>query len=140
MSGEDKTKWLKAVEEERNSVEENKTWDYVDVSEAKGRKVLSSRWVFKIKDDGRHRARLAVRGFEQIENRNYFDTYAPDVSISSLRVLLSIAAAKDFSSQVFDVSSAFLHGELDEEICMHIPEGFKEQVVKFVNLRRVFMA
>lgn len=64
------------------------------------------------------------------------NTYAPVVSISSLRVLIAVAAAKELHCLTFDVSNAFLHGDLDEEIYMYIPEGFPQQEGKLCKLKK----
>lgn len=52
-------------------------WKLVDKSKAKGKKILSSKWIFKIKEEGRKKARLVVRGFKQIHGINYEETFNP---------------------------------------------------------------
>ena len=63
---------------------------------ARGRNIISTRWVFKIKQQAngsisKFKARLVARGFTQVEGLNYFETYAPVVRVESLRTMLAIA-------------------------------------------------
>ena len=126
MESEDSEKWKKAIKEEKNSLYQNKTWIYVNREKAMGKKILTSKWVFKIKDDGRHKARLVVRGCQQKEGEiDFKDTFSPVVDMNSLRVLFAIAARKNMNMQTFDVKTAFLYGDLEEENYMEIPERYK---------------
>ena len=77
---------------------DNGTWELVE--RPKDRKLVSCKWVFKVKHnaDGtvdRYKARLVARGFTQTEGVDYHDTYAPVVKMTSIRVLLSIVAIHD---------------------------------------------
>lgn len=127
VSCDEKNKWLKAINEEKRSLSLNQTWKYVPVKEASGRKILSSKWVFKVKENGVYKARLVVRGFQQESGVDYQETYSPVVNMTSLRVLLAVTAAKNFVVKTFDVKTAFLNGQLDEDVFMHIPEGFEKK-------------
>ncbi|PNF42902.1 hypothetical protein B7P43_G12889 [Cryptotermes secundus] len=126
MESEDSEKWKKAIKEEKHSLYENKSWIYVNREKATGKKILTSKWFFKIKDDGRHKARLVVRGCQQKEGEiDFKDTFSRVVDMHSLRVLFAIAARKNMNMQTFDVKTAFLYGDLEEENYMEIPEGYK---------------
>lgn len=127
--------WLQAIKEEKESLNENKTWSYVDMSEAGKDKILSTKWIFKVKDDGRYKARLVVRGFEQMCDE---ETYSPVVSSDSLRILLATAAGKNFKMKTFDVKTAFLAGKLNEneKIFIEIPEGFDRKKNKICKLNK----
>lgn len=133
-SNRDKEEWLRAIDEEKKAITVNNTWKYVDRAEAKGRKILSSRWVFRIKDDGKYRARLCARGFEQVEGLDFTETYSPVVNFTALRTLCAIAAAKNFACKTFDVKTAFLNGTIDEDIYMEIPDGFEKKSGKVCKL------
>jgi hypothetical protein len=105
----------------------NKTWIYVNEEEAKGKEILTSRWVFKKKDDGKFKARLVARGCTQDkEKMDYENIYSPVVDTTSLRLLLAIAARKDWKIQTLDVKTAFLYGDLEENIYMRVPEGYNQ--------------
>ena len=94
--------------------------------------ILTSKWVYRTKKDehGRitgHRARLVVRGFNQIPDVDYFpdETFASVAKLASARAILSIAAANDMTIHQMDVKSAYLYGKLDENerIFMKAPLG-----------------
>lgn len=58
MKSKDKDKWMRAIQEEKNSLEKNKTWQLVNTEEAKGKLCITSRWVFQIKEEGKYKARI----------------------------------------------------------------------------------
>jgi len=94
----------------------------------KGVNIVSCKWVFKIKylPDGRidrYKARLVARGFSQQHGVDYDETFAPVVRMETLRVLLAIAAAEDLEIHQMDVITAYLAGDLEEEIYMAPPPG-----------------
>ena len=65
-----------------------------------------------------------IKGYRQTEGLDYFDTYSPVTTINSIRMVLAIAALKDLEVHQMDVKTAFLNGDLNEEIYMEQPEGF----------------
>ncbi|KAF3622552.1 hypothetical protein FXO38_31214 [Capsicum annuum] len=80
-----------------------------------------------MKADGtidKYKARLVVKGFKQKEGLDYFDTYSPVTRITSIRMLISLAAVYGLEIHQMNVKTAFLNGELEEEIYMEQPEGF----------------
>ncbi|GKA87608.1 zinc finger, CCHC-type containing protein [Tanacetum coccineum] len=87
------------------------------------------KWIFKrkMKVDGtidKFKARLVIQGFRQKEGIDYFDTYAPVARITTIRLLLALAAIHNLVIHQMDVKTAFLNGDLDEELYMKQPEGF----------------
>lgn len=124
ISGPDRSQWLKAIEKEKESLLSNHTWKLVNANEAKGEKLLNSRWVFRVKDNGVFKARLVARGYNQPEN-TYSEVFSPVVNNSSLRTLLAVAAHRNMNIFTFDFSNAFLNAPLHEKIFMKIPDGFK---------------
>ena len=65
-----------------------------------------------------------IKGYRQTEGLDYYDTYSPVMRISSIRMVLAIAALKDLEVHQMDVKTAFLNGDLNEEIYMEQPQGF----------------
>lgn len=92
ITGSDSHKWLQAIDEEKKSLQKNETWEVIDTDKIPKIKPLSSRWIFKIKDDGEYKARLVIRGNEQKYGINYTETFSPVISISAIRALLTLAA------------------------------------------------
>ncbi|GKB61527.1 DNA-directed RNA polymerase subunit beta' [Tanacetum coccineum] len=72
----------------------------------------------------RYKARLVIKGFRQREGLDYFDTYSLVTRITSIRMILAIAALRNLEVHQIDVKKAFLNGDLEEEIYMNQPEGF----------------
>ncbi|GJX38926.1 calcineurin B-like protein 4 [Tanacetum coccineum] len=94
-----------------------------------GCKPLGYKWIFKKKRkaDGtvdKYKARLVIKGFRQREGLDYFDTYSLVTRITSIRMILAIAALRNLEVYQIDVKKAFLNGDLEEEIYMNQPEGF----------------
>ena len=77
-----------------------------------------------MKDDGRYKARLVAKGFAQRKGKEYDKIFAPVVRHTSIRILLALVAIYDLELEQLDVKTAFLHGDLDEDIYMEQPEGF----------------
>jgi hypothetical protein len=120
--------WEKAIKEEYDSLIKNHTWDIV--RRPKNRQVVTNKFVLKHKKNEiaqiiRLKARLVARGFSQVYGVDYLDTYAPVVKLASIRILLAIAAIYGLEIHQMDVVTAFLAGELEEEIYMEQPEGFR---------------
>ncbi|CAB0011982.1 unnamed protein product [Nesidiocoris tenuis] len=124
VTGDDRDVWIAAINDEKEAHEQNGTWTLVDEADAKGKKILTSRWVFRIKDDGRHKARLVVRGCQQIPSVDFEETYSPVVGTDALRIVFAHAVKNHLHFKKFDVRTAFLHGILEEEIFMRLPEGY----------------
>ena len=120
--------WINAMKEEMKSHRKNKTWTLVDRSSCK-RTPLSSRWVYKVKVDQhgdieRFKARLVVRGCSQKVGVDYTETFAPVARFETIRMFLAVAVCKNYGIRQFDIKTAFLNGEIDEELYMAQPEGF----------------
>lgn len=130
LNGPDKEQWKCALDSEYAAHIKNNTWTLVDLPE--GRKAIDCRWVLKVKynADGsveRHKARLVARGFSQEPGLDYEETFSPVAKYKSIRSLLAIANQLNLEVHQMDVSTAFLNGELEEEIYMTQPEGYVKE-------------
>jgi len=86
---------------------------------------MKSRWVFTTKRNGRKKARLVAKGFSQIEGIDFDQIFSPVVRYESVHLLLAAAALEGWHIEGLDVKSAFLYGQLDEEIYIEQSKGFK---------------
>ena len=115
------------MKEEMDSLLKNQTWSLVELPE--GKKALTNKWVYKIKEKGdgrqRYKARLVVKGFAQKKGIEYDEIFSPVVKMTSIRAILSLVATENLFLEQLDVKTAFLHGDLEEDIYMHQPEGFE---------------
>lgn len=127
MSRANAAVWKKAMKDEFDSLVENNTWVLTDLPP--NRKPIHCKWVYKTKRnaDGqvsRYKARLVAKGFTQRQGIDYDETYSPVIRYSSIRYLVAIAAKFDLDINQMDVVTAFLHGDIDEEIYMLPPPEF----------------
>ena len=128
VSGTESAQWLVAMGDEMESLHKNQTWELVRLPTE--RKIITCKWIFKKKEgtsptEGiKYKARVVARGFHQIEGVDYNEIFSPVVRHTSIRVLLAIVAHQDLELEQLDVKTAFLHGELEEEIYMTQPDGF----------------
>uniref|UniRef100_A0A2N9GLJ3 Uncharacterized protein n=1 Tax=Fagus sylvatica TaxID=28930 RepID=A0A2N9GLJ3_FAGSY len=121
---------MTAMQKEMSSMDKNNVWELVDLPP--GRKTIGNKWVLKVKRkaDGsidRYKARLVAKSYSQREGIDYEDTFSPVVRFASIRLILSIVAKQALELFQMDVKTAFLNGELDEEIYMGQPAGFEVQ-------------
>jgi len=118
--------WNIAIADELKSITDNGTWEIVDLP--RGRAPVKCRWVFRVKRGAegeviRYKARLVAKGFTQRYGIDYLETFAPVVKLTSLRIILALAAARNYEIDQTDIKTAYLLGKLEEEIYMEIPEG-----------------
>lgn len=117
-------KWKHSIEDELKSHAVNKTWTLVEKPE--NVKVIGCKWVFKIKEESSgplYKSRLCAKGCGQKQGVDYTETFSPTVRYDSVRVLLSEVAQHNMEMAQFDVKTAFLYGDIDEDIYMQAPEG-----------------
>ncbi|CAM8956673.1 unnamed protein product [Rhodiola kirilowii] len=127
MKSQDVSFWKETINDEMDSIIGNNTWILVDIPP--GHKPLGNKWIFpkKMKVDGtidKFKARLVIQGFRQKYGMDYFDTYAPVARISTIKLLIALASIHKFLVHQMDVKTAFLNGDLEEEIYMKQLEGF----------------
>ena len=119
--------WLAAMAIELNTFKEIGL--YQEVEAPPDRKIINSKWVFKIKcgpngEIDKYKARLVAKGYTQVEGLDYTDTFAPVTKFTTIRSLLALAAQHDLEVHQIDVKAAFLNSELDKEIYLRPLPGF----------------
>lgn len=139
LSGDDAENWKCAMQEEYRSLIDNSTWTVTDLPS--GRKPITCKWVFKIKSgpDGaiqRYKARLVARGCAQRKGIDYQETFSPVVRYPSIRFLIALAAEYDLEIDQMDAVTAFLHGELKEDIFMTQPQLFEDGTPRVCKLKK----
>jgi len=97
---------------------------------------LTTKWIFRVKEEGKYKARLVVRGYEQKEEIDYEEIYSPVIHSAPLRMFFALAAVKDYYIVKFDIKTAFLYGEIQEDIYMRLPGGFEEEESKICKLKK----
>lgn len=120
--------WVPSMEEEINAHKKNNTWTLV--GKPKNAHVLSGKWVYinKTNAEGeviRHKSRWVVKGFEQIYRIDYDETFSPVTKITALRLILAIVAFLGLHIHQMDFVTAFLNGEIKEDIYVVQPTGFE---------------
>ncbi|UYV82085.1 K02A2.6-like [Cordylochernes scorpioides] len=126
--GQNSKKWKLAMDDEFKSLMKNQTWTYVTLPS--DRKAIACKWVYKIKQnaDGSNKmfkARLVAKGYLQKSGLDYGETFSPVVKFYSIRTILSLCASLDMEMIQLDVKSAFLNGDLEEELYMEQPQGYE---------------
>lgn len=125
LSGPNAEEWRKAIQRELIALHKNETWKLVPLPP--GRHPIACKWVFKTKykADGtfdKFKARLVVKGYFQRPGEDFGETFSPVLRLGSFRFLVAMAAQFDLHLHQMDVQSAFLHGYIEEDIYMQLPE------------------
>ncbi|KAH7465285.1 Retrovirus-related Pol polyprotein from transposon TNT 1-94 [Fusarium oxysporum f. sp. matthiolae] len=131
--------WLEGMTAEMDSIKGNGVYTLAKLPP--DRKALRGKWVFKLKRGAngeilRFKARYVVRGFEQQEGVDYNETFASVVKPMTYKAIFAIAAALDLELEQMDVKTAFLYGNIDEEIYVGQPEGFDDGTGRVWELRK----
>jgi hypothetical protein len=119
--------WRRAMLEEMQTIEDNQTWCLEDL--LADHRAIGLKWVFKVKrdDDGnnvKHKAGLVVKGYAQRRGLDYDEVFALVARLDSVRLLIALAAHEGWEVHHLDVKSAFLNGDLHEEVYVEQPLGF----------------
>ena len=120
--------WKEARKAEFDSLCSNKVWTLEQLP--KGTKPLKEKWHFTMKhnEDGsfeKCKTRFVAKGFSQVEGRDFFETYSPTTRMSTIRVLLNLAAQYQVKPRQMDIETAYLNAEIEENIYMEQREGFE---------------
>ena len=118
--------WRAAIMEEFAKMETRKVWRKFRRSDIPaGRRCVKHKWVLEIKRDGRFRARLVACGYSQVPGVDFTEVYSPVANDVSFRIVVICIILWGLESLIFDVETAFLHGDLKEEIFMDCPDGME---------------
>jgi transposase InsO family protein len=139
LRSENSAEWKRAMDQEITSLKENQTWILTDLP--RGAKAIPCKWVFRLKKnpDGsidKYKGRLVVKRFSQRHGIDYSETFSPVAKMGTIRSILSIAASEKMHMIQFDVSTAFLYGELEETVFMRQPQGYEDGTSKVCQLKR----
>ncbi|CAI7729711.1 unnamed protein product [Closterium sp. NIES-54] len=128
ITGPYSSQWQAAMDAEMASWKSTGT--YVDKVPPPGANIVDGMWIFRVKrppgSPPAFKARYVARGFSQRQGVDYFQTFSPTPKMTTLQVLLHVAAQRDYELLSLDFSTAFLHGSLHEEIWLRPPPGFTE--------------
>ena len=124
---DEKERWRIAISKEIRSMIERGVWRKTNRKKIPNNiRLIGNKWVFKIKRDGTYRARLVALGYSQIPGVDYTDKFAPVAHDVSFRIALARMMVEKLDSLVMDVETAFLYGDIEEEIFMKSPIGMEE--------------
>ncbi|CAI7803983.1 unnamed protein product [Closterium sp. NIES-54] len=126
IEGPYSSQWQSAMDAEMASWKSTDT--YVDEVSPLGANIVIGMWIFRVKrppgSPPVFKARYVARGFSQRQGVDYFQTFSRTPKMTTLRVLLHIAAQRDYELHSLDFNTAFLQGSLHEEIWLRHPPGF----------------
>ena len=124
IESDQKEKWIKSMLSELLSIIQNDVFEVV--KRPKNKKIVKNKWVFALKKNEssqviRHKSRLCGKGFTQVKGIDYMEVFSPVTKYETLRFLLAYATFHEHEIIQYDVKTAFLNAELDEEIYMTLP-------------------
>lgn len=127
--------WKSAMDDEIRSHQENCTWELAELPPH--RKPIGCKWVYKCKSDQngnlvRYKARLVAQGFCQKFGTDYDQVFAPVVQQITFRTMLTIASRRKMLAKQIDIKTAYLYGQLQEELYMRQPPGYESEDRKLV--------
>jgi hypothetical protein len=128
LASQDADLWRAAMDDEMASLLQNDTWELSEPPP--GTKPLNLKWVYKVKRDTagnieRYKARIVAKGYEQQEGIDYNEVFAPVSMYATMRALLAKVAGEDLELDLVDIKTAFLQGNLEEDIWVTQPPGYE---------------
>jgi hypothetical protein len=140
MNGALKSHFEQAEQRELDCIELHGTWEVVDTP-TDHRKPITCRWVYDVKRDADnnitvYKARLTAHGFKQKEGVDFHETFAAVAQMKSFRTTCALSQLLNLNMTQIDISNAFLHGDLEEEIYMHHPPGYKGKQGTCLKLKK----
>jgi hypothetical protein len=121
-------KWREAMDAEMESIQKNETWSLTELPA--GTKKIGVKWIYKTKlnESGKVdklKARLVAKGYAQQHGVDYTEVFAPVARMDTVQMIIALAATKGWLIYQLDVKSAFLHGELIEDLFVEQPKGYE---------------
>lgn len=121
--------WTEAMKHEMESIEGNKTWRLTTLPA--DQKFIGLKWIYKLKKDAggniiKYKARLVAKGYVQEYGIDFDEVYAPVTMMETVRLLLALSAKNNWEVHHLDVKTAFLNGDIKEEVYVTQPEGFEK--------------
>nr|GEW46705.1 ribonuclease H-like domain-containing protein [Tanacetum cinerariifolium] len=124
------TCWIEAMQEELNEFERLEVWELIPRPDKA--MVITLKWIYKVKLDelggiSKNKARLVARGYREEEGIDFEESFAPVARLEAIRIFLAYAAHKNMVVYQMDMKTAFLNGNLREEVYVSQPDGFVDQ-------------
>ena len=140
ISGPDATQWQKAMQEELESLRVNDTWQEEPSDRVSSGDIVTGKWVYRLKTDDQNRvtqfkARYVARGFTQRYGVNYEETHAPVVRMQNVHLLMALCATHGFELEQADINTAYLYGEIDADVFVAPPKGYRQESSGNIVLR-----
>ena len=130
-------KWREAIEKELVDMKTKNVWEIINKSDVpENRRCIKCKWIFKVKRNGVYRARLVACGYSQVPGIDFNESFAPVINDVSFRIMLVAKLVWNLKASIIDVETAFLHGNLKEEIYMDVPPGLNVDPTKCLKLKR----
>ncbi|KAL5621857.1 hypothetical protein BROUX41_000002 [Berkeleyomyces rouxiae] len=129
-------KWALAIDKEIEAMLSYNVFEFVE--KPHGQRLIGLRWVFKIKTDGRYKARLVARGDMQREGIDYGETFASTAHSDSWRILIATATMKGRVLRQFDITAAYLHGIVQEDVYLSAPRELRDYFDRHPQLAEQF--
>ena len=128
LTRSDSMEWKRAMQGEMEALNSQNAWTLVP--RPAGRKVIKTKWVFRLKyrangEIDKYKARFCAKGFSQKKGIDYQEVFSPVIRFDTVRFLFAVIAERKYKIKQIDVVGAFLYGELDETIFIEEPEGFE---------------
>lgn len=134
--------WREGIRKEFGDMKDRGVWKVIQKSEVpKDRTLVGCKWVFQLKKNGVYQARLFALGYNETPCVDYRENFAPVVNDVTIQTVLVLMLLNQWEGELVDVEVPFLHGDMDTEVYMEIPEGMehfervdrKTQVVKLIK-------
>jgi hypothetical protein len=117
-------KWQDAIKKELCDKDKQQVWEIIKKEDIlENIRTIKSQWIFKIKRNGIFRDRLVACGYSRIPGIDFNESFAPVINDVSFQIMLIAKLIWSLEASIFDIESAFLLGELQEEIYINIHEG-----------------